>query len=202
MADRVVRMEIGHVPTVADLHARAFPRFFLSSLGTRFLGRLYRTIVEEDDGIAYVVRDVVTGLVVGLVAGTAGSEQSYTGMIRKRAWSFGWAAFPTLIAHPGLVPMLVRRFRSSGPAPPEGNLAYLASIAVDPGVRESGLGRTLMDAFSAEARRRSADGFYLTTDADGNDPVLAFYERCGMRLESTFESFEGRQMHRYVVGFE
>lgn len=195
-------MERRHVPAVADLHAAAFPDFFLTSLGTRFLRCLYGTLVERDDGIGFVVRDPVTGLVAGLVAGTAGSERSYSGMFRARAWSFGWSAIPALMRRPRLLPMLVRRLRSAGHPPPEGELAYLASIAVRPEAREYGLGRMLMEEWAAEARRRGAAGYYLTTDADANDAVLAFYERCGMRRESTFKSFEGRPMHRYVALFD
>lgn len=202
MADLLAPMDLRHVPAVADLHAAAFPNFFLTSLGTRFLRCLYRALVEKDDGIGFVVRDRVTGLVVGLVAGTAGSEQSYSGMFRARARSFGWAALPALLARPRLFPMLMRRVRSEGHPPPDGNLSYLASIAVDPAAQASGFGRMLMDAWSAEIRRRGGTGFYLTTDAEANDAVLAFYERCGMRLESTFESFEGRPMRRYVAVFE
>ncbi|MFH2073543.1 MAG: GNAT family N-acetyltransferase, partial [Actinomycetota bacterium] len=173
-----------------------------TALGTRFLRRLYRAIVEADDGFGYVIRDEVTGLVVGLAAGTAGPESAYARLFRTRVWSCGWAALPTLLARPRLLPMLLRRLRAVGHPPPGGRLAYLASIAVSPDVREGGLGRVLLDGWSAEARRRLASGFYLTTDAEDNEAALAFYERCGLHLESSFESFEGRPMHRYVLEFD
>jgi ribosomal protein S18 acetylase RimI-like enzyme len=202
MAQRLFPMDIGHVDGAANLHAAAFPDFFLTALGTRFLRRLYRAIVEADDGFGYVIRDEVTGMVVGLAAGTAGPESSYARLFRTRVWSFGWAALPALLARPRLLPMLLRRLRAVGHPPPGGRLAYLASIAVSPDVREGGLGRVLLDGWSAEARRRLASGLYLTTDAEGNEAALAFYERCGLHLESSFESFEGRPMHRYVLEFD
>ncbi len=202
MAYRLVPMDIHHVRAAADLHVGAFPHFFLTSLGTRFLRRLYRAIVEDDNGFGYVAVDEEGEAVAGLAAGTAGPESSYSRLLRERVWSFGWAALPALLAHPLLVPRLVRRLRAGSPPPPGARLAYLASIAVAPAVREGGLGRMLLEGWSAEARRRQASGFYLTTDAEGNEAVVAFYQRCGMHAESRFESFEGRPMSRYVLEFE
>jgi len=202
MAHSLVPMESHHVPAAADLHSRAFPRFFLTSLGTRFLRRLYRAIVEDDDAFGYVLEDRDTGSLGGLAAGTTGSERSYSRLVRARAWSFAWSAIPALAAHPRLLPMLVRRMRSGGHPSPDERLAYLASIAVAPDAQGSGLGIALMEGWSAEARRRGASGFYLTTDVEDNQPAIAFYERMGMSMESRFESFEGRAMSRYVSEFE
>jgi hypothetical protein len=59
----------------------------------------------------------------------------------------------------------------------------------------------MVEAWLGEVRRRGGPGAFLTTDAEGNEAVNAFYQRLGWRLESTFTRPEGRVMNRYVRDF-
>ena len=59
----------------------------------------------------------------------------------------------------------------------------------------------LVRAWVAEAVKRGSTGCYLTTDAEGNDSVHAFYRKLGWVLESTCSTSEGRKMNRFVLDF-
>lgn len=202
MDHRLLPMERRHVRGAADVHRREFPQFFLTTLGTRLLRQLYLSIVTDDSAFGFVTEDVATGAVTGVVTGTVEPEGYYKRMMTRRVWPFAWAALPTLLVRPWVVPGLFQRLRFRGNPPPDGRRAYLTVIAVDSTVQEAGLGRQLLTAWTEESRSRGVEGMYLATDADGNDGVNAFYIRCGWVLESTFVSFKGRRMNRYVLDFE
>jgi GNAT superfamily N-acetyltransferase len=86
-----------------------------------------------------------------------------------------------------------------GAAPSGPTRALLSSIVVVPTAQGSGVGKLLLSGWVAEAKRRGASGAYLTTDAEGNNSVNAFYERAGWKLESSYTTPEGRRMNRYIL---
>jgi GNAT superfamily N-acetyltransferase len=55
----------------------------------------------------------------------------------------------------------------------------LAALVVDDSHRGGGIGRALVEAMEAEARRRGCGIFFLTT-AERRDDAHAFYERLGL----------------------
>ena len=75
----------------------------------------------------------------------------------------------------------------------------LSSIAVAPETSGNGLGKTLIRAFVAQARSMDAQCVYLTTDADGNDAVNAFYREVGFQPTRRFLQRKGRWMNEYVI---
>ena len=76
------------------------------------------------------------------------------------------------------------------------------SLAVGPSARRSGHGRSLVTAFAEECRKRGVEAFCLTTDADGNDAVNAFYASLGFSLARSFVTPEGRRMNEYLMRLE
>ena len=75
----------------------------------------------------------------------------------------------------------------------------LSSIAVAPETSGNGLGKVLMRAFLTQARSMDAQCVYLTTDADGNDAVNAFYRDVGFKPTRRFLQRKGRWMNEYVI---
>jgi GNAT superfamily N-acetyltransferase len=57
--------------------------------------------------------------------------------------------------------------------------AKLGALVVDEAQRGHGIGRALVEAMEAEARRRGCELLYLTT-AERRDDAHAFYERVGL----------------------
>ena len=75
--------------------------------------------------------------------------------------------------------------------------ALLSSVCVDPGLQGQGVGRDLLAAWEGRAAQQGASAAYLTTDADDNDAVNAFYRARGWHLADTFATAQGRRMNRY-----
>jgi N-acetylglutamate synthase-like GNAT family acetyltransferase len=71
----------------------------------------------------------------------------------------------------------------------DGEVAKLAALVVDEAYRGTGVGRALVDAMEARARRRGCVLFFLTT-AEHRSDAHAFYRRLG--LEHTGRRFAKR----------
>lgn len=197
MSESVIRaMTTADVNAAVDVHLAAFPGFFLSFLGRGFLRQLYRGIVDDPSGIAFVAdRD---GECVGFVAGTAVPAKFYSRLLRQRFLPFAWHGGLAVLRRPSAARRLLRAFTKSSDAPAAATgRAELMSLAVSPAHREGGLGARLVERFNAEASARGAKIVFLTTDAANNDGVNRFYVRGGFSLVRTFTTPEGRAMNEY-----
>lgn len=185
------------INAVVDVHLRSFPGFFLTVLGPRFLGQLYRGIVEDRAGILYIAKD--GNRLQGFAAGTLEPAGFYSRLIRDRLVGFALASIGPLLRNPGIFLRLWRAFRkpTESRTLPE-KTALLMSIAVDPAVQHRGLGKTLVEVFCEACAKQGAQRVLLTTDNDGNDNVNRFYARLNFVLVRNFITPEGRAMNEYV----
>lgn len=186
------------IEAIVCLHREAFPGFFLTFLGPRFLQVLYRSFWDADTGICVVAQ--YGDELIGFAAGTTEPETFFRTVLRRRVLSFVVAAVPGLLRNPIFV---IRKcfgalfYRGEKPAAmPTAGL--LSSLAVSPHVSGRGVGRQLVEAFCGEARERGVDAVYLATDASDNDSVNRFYEKCGFHLVDTFERPGRRRMNRWA----
>jgi colanic acid biosynthesis glycosyl transferase WcaI len=167
-------MTVEDVREVARVHVDAFPGFFLTFLGAGFLRELYRGIVRDPAGIAFVAeRD---GVCTGFVAGSAEPAGLYKRLMRRRLVGFAFHAGIAFLRRPSVAPRLLRAFTRSSEAP------------------ASASGRAEM---ISAVRSRNGTAVFLTTDAVGNDSVNAFYTRLGFTMSRSFTTPEGRQMNEY-----
>ena len=180
------------------VHLKAFPDFFLSSLGPRTLNVFYSQVVQTPDGIAFVARDRATKDCVGLVAGTLNlvgfrAQQKHEWLVR-----YAVSAAPALALSPRKAMSLLGALRS---ADPQGSTpdASLMSLAVLPAWSRSGIGRQLVHAFNDEMRTRGRDTYALTTDADNNDAVNNFYLSLGFQPATQWARPDGRRMNAYEI---
>lgn len=202
MSHIITTMEDGHLEDAVQIHLKAFPGFFLSFLGPRFLKTFYRSFIEDDMGICLVAQDCSDGKILGIVVGPLVPDGYYKRLVQRKWLAFCMSSLTAIIRKPSKIPRLYRAVFYRGEAPVEGDaLALLASIAVSPKVGTKGVGRDLLRAFVEEVKRREGKGVFLTTDADDNDRVNRFYETFGFSLESSFSTHEGRRMNRYVLRF-
>jgi ribosomal protein S18 acetylase RimI-like enzyme len=189
-------MRAEDVPAVVDVHLRAFPGFFLSFLGPRFLTLLYRSAVELDE-IALVAD--VGRCVTGFVMGTARPRGFFRELLRAHLLEFGIAALPAIARQPRVALRVARAVKKPSDAQKPPGTATLLSLAVDPELQMRGQGRLLVRAFIDESRSRDAVRVDLTTDKYGNDAVNSFYLAMGFRLDREITTPEGRALYEYVL---
>jgi len=197
MTEIVIPMKLEHIKSVVDVHLQSFRGFFLSFLGREFLSELYRGIVTDPSGIAFVV--VAYERVIGFVAGTDHPAGFYKRLLGKRWWRFGLASLPAIIKTPQVFFRLIRALSMPTQVTAENDRGTLMSIAVLPGKQNKGTGHLLTKTFLEEAKERGLRQVDLTTDKLNNDSVNAFYIREGFYLTRSFETPEGREMNEYVI---
>lgn len=203
------------IDRIVAVHQAAFASFFLTSLGPRFLTRLYRGYLDHPSGLLLVGGDPSTpdgtvdgDRITGFVAGTTEPAAFYRWLRRSSGPSLAVAAAPALARRPLVVGRrLVSAGRYRGESPGEiAGAALLASLAVDPATSGRGLGGRLVEAFTARAHEAGHDLTYCSTDAADNDRVLAFYRKLGFREAQRIRRSGGREMailirdHAAVLG--
>lgn len=190
------------IDQVVKVHLEAFPGFFLTFLGPRFLKEFYVSFTRGAAGIGFVARASATGEVVGVIVGPLVPDGYFKRLLKQRWWAFSLAAVKAVIKRPAIVGRLSNAVFYRGDSPAGPRRALLSSLAVHPGFRKRGLGRALVDGWTAAVRERGLTGCFLTTDADDNHDVNAFYQSLGWKIESTYTTPQGRRINRYVYDFE
>lgn len=202
MAYKIVPIQSGHIGQVVDVHILAFPDFFLTFLGPRFLAEFYKSFTYNPDGIGFVAEDTATGKVLGVVVGPLIPGGYFKKLLIRRWWAFCVASIFAVVKKPSVAGRLFRAMFYRGDAPAGPDRSLLSSIAVDPRIQKQGLGKALVQAWVDEVRRRGGTSCYLTTDAENNDAVNHFYQSLGWKLEASWSTPQGRPMNRYVLYFE
>lgn len=177
---------------VAALHLEAFPSFFLSDLGPRFLKELYVAFAEDPRCVSVVA--LQGDRVVAVAAGATDPAGAPTALARRRLLSFSLAVAPRVIRNPTLVPKLVRRLTYSDSAVTD-HPAVLSSICVSTRSQGQGIGMQLLDEWCNRMSERGARHVHLTTDADDNERTIDFYQTAGWNIAATFVTPEQRRMH-------
>lgn len=185
------------LPVIAEAHERAFAGFFLARMGRPFLEAYYRLVLDYSGGILLVAE--AGDAVLGFVAGFEAPAEFYAYMARSRRRLL-LPILRGLLRRPVLIPRALfnRRRVETGVADDAPGLVELSSIAVLPSAAGGGLGGRLVEAFCDHAAARGGSRILLTTDADGNDAVNAFYLRNGFELDGTYMSGSTRRMNRYA----
>jgi ribosomal protein S18 acetylase RimI-like enzyme len=184
------------VPAVVAVHLHAFPGFFLSLLGSPFLGAYYRCFPGAPGAIALVAE--VDGAISGFAVGAVNPAGFYRRLLRRHWLRFAIAALPALARDPRRARRILRAISHANTNPSGQGVAGLFSIASSPAPRVPGTGAELLEEFLARAGGIGATEAWLTTDADGNEAVNRFYQRAGFAVRRTFSTPEGRRMHEYA----
>ena len=196
---RIIRAaRIDDLPGIVGIHQKAFSDFFLTQMGAGFLRNYYALVLDYRAGIIRVCEG--RGLLEGFACGFIDPAEFYQLMWRSRR-NFALPVFSALVRHPSLAAKVlygVHRIHAPEKEWPA-HSCELSSIAVAPETSGNGLGKVLMRAFLAQARRMGAECVYLTTDADGNDAVNAFYRDVGFKPTRRFLQRKGRWMNEYVI---
>jgi len=177
----------------ARLHAQGIDQGFLSLLGPRFLGRLYRRIGLDPGSFLLVATDgdgVDTESVVGFIAGSVDVPALYRSFLWRDGVVAAVPALGHLVAHWPRVVETLRHGSSDGAGTGRG--AELLAIAVDGDVRGRGAGGTLVAAFVEELGRRQVDAAHVVVGAD-NEAAVGLYQRAGFTSVGRFELHPGTE---------
>jgi ribosomal protein S18 acetylase RimI-like enzyme len=190
---------LNNLDEIVAVHKAAFPGFFMTQLGLRFLKEYYRCVVECGYGILLVEKE--NGLCLGFVAGFTSPAAFYQELSRRRG-RLAIAVFSRVAARPWRLPILIANYRRTreGARPKLGaSTAELSSIAVLPSVGGRGVGSRLVCEFIEAAKIARMDRIMLTTDAYDNESGNRFYKRLGFVCARTFEVRRGRWLNEYVL---
>lgn len=196
--------EASRAREVATLHRIALPRAFLTSLGTRFLIRLYDAIHGAPDAIVLVAvsRD---GRTLGFVSGAMDLRRTYrhvllhagpallAAIVSRLGEAALWRSALETIGYP------LRHLRVRVPAS-RGTVSEvrseLLSLAVDAEARGRGIGRTLVSELESWLVRVGAGDRYRVATEAADPRSNAFYASVGFVLVHAFEH-HGRPMNLY-----
>lgn len=185
-----------YIKTIAELHKKAFPSFFLTQLGVPFLHTLYTGYMEDKDSGIIVAEDN-NGILIGFIAYSNDYPCFYKGLIKKHLFKFAFCSLGATIRHPSFIKRILGAFKKSESVVKEEKYVELASICVDPGLESKGIGTQLIDYLKSIVDFNTYAYINLETDADGNDGVNRFYVKNGFKLERQFTTAEGRRMNEY-----
>ena len=188
-------MKLADVESVVGIHLSSFAGFFLSFMGSRFLKEFYKATLLDESGLALV--STHADGIAGFAVGTIEPVGFYRRTILNNWNLFLVASFIPVLKKPQTMLRLARRLIMTSHSSYAENEALLLSIAVHPSKQGQGLGKQLIECFSAEAGRRGATSISLTTDKLNNDATNQFYIRSGFSCAKSFITTEGRQMNEY-----
>jgi len=185
---------------LALVHASAFPGFFLTKMGTRFIREYYRSVLMYEHGILIIASNG-SGL-VGLAAGFVEPRGFYR-FLRRRAWHFLLPSAEAIVRRPGILVQIFqgiwRTTSNSIQKLSSPKTCELASLAVSPGASGQGLGRALVESFCLAAGKLAATNIELTTDSFDNERVNRFYQSMGFVPTSCDTRCGGRVMQHYSL---
>lgn len=201
-------MTLTDITEVSHLHCRAFPGFFLSTLGPAVLREYYRAVIEYPQSCTLLATrfDVIQGFVVGFA-----NPASFYSHLRHRGLAFLWPTAQQVMRTPSILYPIAQRLKAlirNRQAPTQGGLTLygsnashsweLASLAVDPHAQRTGLGRRLVMTFIDDVRLKAATRVLLNTDAVDNDRTNQFYEQLGFERCACRQTTKGRIMNTYA----
>jgi ribosomal protein S18 acetylase RimI-like enzyme len=171
---------LADVAAAARLHSEQIGEGFLSSLGPRFLARLYRRVVRWHRSFLLVAEE--DGVVVGHAAATEDVAQLYRQFLRHDGLVAGLVAAPRLALRWRSALETLRYPSGHDDLPP----AELLAVAVDSSCRGRGIGKALVTAANEELARRGVDDARVVVAAH-NQPAIALYLGSGYRPAAVTE---------------
>ena len=183
------------VNTIARLHQKAFPDFFLTQLGLTFLRTLYKGYLDDQASGIIVAEEA--GKIMGFIAYSNDYPRFYKGLIKHKIIQFAWCSFLAVIRHPSFAKRLLGAFKKSESVEKTEQYVELASICTDPAAEGQGIGTMLIDYLKSIVDFDVYAYINLETDAENNEKANRFYLKNGFQKDREYITAEGRRMIEY-----
>lgn len=183
------------IDKLALLHKKAFPDFFLTQLGLRFLKLLYKGYLDDKDSGIIVAE--VGDRVVGFIAYSNDYPQFFKKLIKQKIIWFALYSILAFFRHPAYAKRLLGAFGKSASVEKKERYVELASICVEPHLSGRGIGSALINYMKSKVDFKTYAYINLETDAGNNEAVNQFYIKNGFILARTYTTAEGRRMNEY-----
>lgn len=182
---------------ITVVHARAFPSFFLTSLGNGFLLTYYKAVFKSEKTIAVCAVDE-NGSISGFASGTIEAFSYNRRLFYKNMFSFFFAVARAAFRNPAVFYRLAKNLDKSPNSYDDRDYAELLSIAVLPEFKGCGIGKYLLEHFENEVLKRGGKKLTLTTDYYNNERAVAFYKKCGYEVFYDFYTYPKRRMYKMI----
>ena len=183
------------IQTLAELHKKAFPGFFLTQLGIPLLRALYKEYMEnQNSGIIVAVEE---SRILGFIAYSKDYSEFYKSLIKHHMMKFAFCSIGAVVRHPSLIKHLLSVFSKSESVAKTEAYVELASICVDPENANRGIGTQLIDYLKGFVDFSRFSYINLETDAVENVAANKFYLKNGFILAREYTTSEGRRMNEY-----
>ena len=186
------------VKVIVSIHQQAFPDFFLTTLGSRFLQLYYKCMCKCEDAVTLCAEE--DGVVKGFATSSYYSHGFNTAFIKKNLFKFGLMGVELLFTKPKAILRLAKNLdkKAEGNAMEDnGEYAELYSIAVKPGNQGSGIGKKLLIATEEDVAKHNRK-ISLTTDFYNNEKTIGFYHSLGYQDYYEFVTYPDRRMWRMI----
>ncbi|WP_221658070.1 GNAT family N-acetyltransferase [Bacteroides salyersiae] len=185
------------IDALVVIHTSAFPEFFLTQLGRRFLRLYYSSVLSHPEGIllGYYEEDRLTGF----CAATINSNGFNKRLIKFHFFAFVIETFILLLTNiKALKRLYLNLSKSDSANTDKGEYAELLSIGVDREHQGKGIGKQLLMALEEEVKQRGGRKLSLTTDCHNNKQAVSFYRSMGYRVFYDFMAYPDREMYRLI----
>jgi len=181
---------------VANLHLKAFPNFFLTTLGEKFLKKFYESLLNSPKsfGIATFEGDSLIGFAVG----TEQTQGFYRNLVLHNGLNLFSSCFNTLFFHPVKAIRILKNLISSNGVFEIDEGGWILSICTNPNYWGKGVSDLVLKEFEAEALKRKLKKIWLTTDFADNERANSFYLKMNYKLFASFVNSQKRKMNLYV----
>jgi ribosomal protein S18 acetylase RimI-like enzyme len=174
-----------HVKQVAALHVASLTGL-LTVLGEPAARAYYGGCAESPLSTAFVAVDGAN--VLGMVAGSRWPRLLKREVVARKPFALAAAVTLGVMRRPSALPLVRESFGAPAPDSYDPGLAELTYLAVAAAHRRGGIGRQLVDAFTAAMRAADVPLYELSVD-DDNPAAAQFYERLGFEPVGRYREF-------------
>ena len=185
------------LPEIVAVHIKAFPNFFLTTLGEGFLNLYYKSVLKSPDGVLLIGQ--YEGETAGFCAGSLLSSGFNTRLLKNNLIGYACQGIKLLFTHPRRIWHLIKNLtKENVDVGDKGEYAELFSIGVDPTKQGGGVGKKMLLALEDEVSKNGGTKLSLTTDYENNEKAIEFYHSLGYKEWYDFVTYPNRRMYRMI----